>query len=807
MTRYVCIHGHFYQPPRENPWLGEVELQDSAYPFHDWNEKIAAQCYAPNAASRILDHEQRIIRIVNNYSKISFNFGPTLLSWMERHRPDTHEAIVEADRLSRSRFSGHGSALAQVYNHMIMPLANERDKYTQVTWGIEDFRRRFGRDPEGMWLPETAVDTRSLEILAELGIRFSVLAPRQAANVRRLLPDADWENVDDARIDPTTVYLCRLPSGRSINLFFYDGPISREIAFSGLLSNGQSLAERLIDAFNDARDRPQLVHVAVDGETFGHHQRHGDMALAYCLHFVESGEHAQLTNYGEFLEKNPPTHEVEIYDNSSWSCIHGIERWRDNCGCHTGMHAGWTQSWRGPLRHSMDRLRDEAALAFEEVGSQFLRSPWEARNRYIEVILDRCPENVERFLAEHTVRALDRYEKVQALQLLEMQHNAMLMYTSCGWFFDEISGVESVQVLQYAARVTQFVELLTGTPVEEDFAGRLEAAPSNLFGNGARVYEMFVRPARLDLLRVGVHYAVSTLFEDYPDETPIYSYTIRREIHETMEAGRLRLAIGRAVVRSNIIWSEETVTYAVLHLGDHNISGGGRVFRGDDAFALMESEIRSAFDRADVPEVIRLMDKHFGTNSFSLWHLFRDEQRKVIDQILALTYSDIEASYRRIFENTHAVMNFLQGLQVPLPKFILAAAERIVNLDLARLFETEAMDHARLESLLSVAQRWGLDLDRERLAFNAGAWITGAMEKLLENPEESQRMEEIARVLGLLQAAAVPLDLWWAQNLYYSLGESTYGRMKNEAGGRGVSAEEWVRSFEQLGHHLNVVMP
>ena len=354
MERYICIHGHFYQPPRENPWLEEVELQDSAYPYHDWNERITAQCYAPNTASRIFDQEGRIVDIINNYSKISFNFGPTLLSWMERHKPDVHAAIIEADRLSQERFSGHGSAIAQVYNHMIMPLAGKRDKYTQVIWGIRDFRRRFGRDPEGMWLPETAVDIESLEILTELGIKFTLLAPRQAHRVKRIRKGAKWNDISEGRIDPTMPYICLLPSGRTIHLFFYDGPISQDLAFGGLLSSGEGFANRLAGAFADFRDWPQIVHIATDGETYGHHHRYGDRALAYCLYLIESQNMATLTNYGEYLEKHPPTHLVEIFENSSWSCIHGIERWRNSCGCSSGMYPGWIQEWRSPLREAMD---------------------------------------------------------------------------------------------------------------------------------------------------------------------------------------------------------------------------------------------------------------------------------------------------------------------------------------------------------------------------------------------------------------------------------------------------------------------
>ncbi|HYE72224.1 MAG TPA: glycoside hydrolase, partial [Blastocatellia bacterium] len=322
MNRYVCIHGHFYQPPRENPWLEAIELQDSAYPYHDWNERITGECYAPNAASRLLDGEDRITEIVNNYARISFNFGPTLLTWMEKHAPETYQALLEADRESRKLFSGHGSAIAQVYNHIIMPLANERDKITQIIWGMRDFTARFGRQPEGMWLAETAVDIPTLELLAAHGIKFTILAARQAGRVRPVNSE-HWVDVSNGRVDPKMPYLCRLPSGSTISLFLYDGPISQSIAFEGLLMNGEILANRLLGAFTE-QTQSQLVHIATDGETYGHHHRYGDMALAYCLRFLESHGLAKITIYGEYLEKFPPTHEVEILENTSWSCAHGI---------------------------------------------------------------------------------------------------------------------------------------------------------------------------------------------------------------------------------------------------------------------------------------------------------------------------------------------------------------------------------------------------------------------------------------------------------------------------------------------------
>ena len=807
MDRYVCIHGHFYQPPRENPWLEEIELEDSAHPHHDWNEKITAQCYAPNAASRILDPEDRIIQIVNNYSKISFNFGPTLLSWLERHDPETYSAILEADRLSRERFSGHGSALAQVYNHMIMPLANRRDKTTQVLWAIQDFRKRFGREPEGMWLPETAVDLETLEVLADVGIRFTILAPRQAARVREMVRGGRWHDVGNSRIDPSRAYRCQLPSGKSISLFFYDDPVSRDIAFGGLLDSGDGFARRLVDTFAPSRNWPQLVHIATDGESYGHHHRYGDRALAYCLHVIESQNLGRLTNYGEYLEKHPPTHQVEIYENSSWSCVHGVERWRNHCGCNSGMHPGWHQGWRKPLREAMDWLRDAVAPIFEEQASRYLRSPWDARNDYVGVMMQRTPELIEDFFSSHAAKELSFEDKRKVLTLLEMQRNAMLMYTSCGWFFDEVSGIETVKVMQYAAMVMQLAERVQEWSPEGEFLNRLEGVPSNLHGNARRVYELYVNPMKLDLLRVGVHYAISSLFEEYAEETKIYCYRLERDIHREHGSGKLRLAVGKTNVSSDLTWDTDTLSYAVLHLGDHNLNGAVRRFQGDEAFSFMAHEITAAFDRGDILEVIRLMDRHFGVNNFSIWHLFKDEQRKVVNQVLERTYTDIEISYRRIYDNSYAIMNFLRDLNIPLSKPFAMAAEYIINADLGRLFEAKDIDLQRFESLISAANRWQLPLDLELLGFIASPWIANTTERIGGSEEDIPLLEMAAGVLRLLGTLTVELYLRKAQDNYFALGQTFHGCMMEKAATGDEPAQRWVAAFESLGPLLNVKVP
>jgi alpha-amylase/alpha-mannosidase (GH57 family) len=550
MEKSICIHGHFYQPPRENPWLEAVELQDSAFPYHDWNERITYECYAPNARARLLDGEGRIDRIVSNYSRMSFNFGPTLLMWMKEKMPEIHQAIIEADKKSRERFSGHGSALAQAYNHMIMPLANTRDKHTQVIWGIRDFELRFGRKPEGMWLPETAADDESLDVLAEHGIKFTILSPFQANRVRPLTENAEWQDVNGAKVDPSMPYLVKLKSGRTIAVFFYDAPIAQAIAFEKLLTNGEQLANRLKDAFDDGRNHDQLAHVATDGESYGHHFKYGDMGLAFALHQIEKDENIHLTVYAEFLEKHPPTHEVEIHQASSWSCPHGVGRWKENCGCNSGGHGDWNQEWRQPLRAAMDQLRDQLAPFYETRAKEFLKEPWVARDHYINVIFDRSQENIANFLSEHATHPLNATEEITVLRLLEMQRHALLMYTSCGWFFDEISGLETVQVIQYAARAIQLANELGDKDFETGFLEILENAKSNLPENqhGRQVYEKFVKPAIMTREKVAAQYAISSLFESYNGETHVYSFTVKQEDRRLFTSGQARLAIGRIKV-------------------------------------------------------------------------------------------------------------------------------------------------------------------------------------------------------------------------------------------------------------------
>ena len=803
--RYLCIHGHFYQPPRENPWLERIEMQDSAYPYHDWNERIAAECYGPNARSRILDGEGRIVNIVNNYARISFNFGPTLLKWLADEQPELYAAVIQADRESMERFSGHGSALAQAWGHMILPLANRRDKATQVVWGVRDFEYRFGRRPEGMWLPETAVDLETLEVLAENGIKFTILAPHQAARVRRLGRGGPWKDISGGQIDPTRAYSARLPSGRRIALFFYDGPISRAVAFEGLLASGEAFAERLMSGFSDARDWPQLVHIATDGESYGHHHRFGDMALAYALQRVEADGGVRLTNYGEYLERFPPQHEVEIIENTSWSCAHGVERWRSDCGCRTGGPPHWNQAWRAPLRDALDWLRDALAAPWQQEAGRLLRDPWAARDDYISVILHRR-DNEEKFFQRHALRPLSPEEKTQALKLMELQRHAMLMYTSCGWFFNDLSGIETLQVLQYAGRVNQLARDALGLDLEPAFLGRLEAAKSNIpeSGDGRSLYERFVRPAVVDLADVGAHFAVSSLFRPFEERERIYCYTADVEEYRASAAGAARLAVGRLIVASEITHESQALSFGVLHLGDHNITAGVRPFPGEDEHHRRLADLEEPFARADLPAVIRALDRHFEGCIYSFRSLFRDEQRRVLDLVLASSLEETEATYRQVHEHHAPLMRFLLDIGLPLPRAFQAAAEEVTNANLRRALGDPRTDPERVRGLLEEARTWQVTLDTAGLAYAFQQNLERLAREFRDNPQDTALMDRLAGLVALIPELPFEVNLWQVQNDYWHVLKNRYPELLPTTEERDEAARAWAERFAALGLALHI---
>ncbi len=806
MQRYVCIHGHFYQPPRENAWLEFVELQDSAYPYHDWNERITAECYAPNGMSRILDGYQNIVKITNNYAYISFNFGPTLLAWMAEREPTAYRTILRADKESQERFSGHGNAIAQAYNHAILPLCNSRDKYTQVYWGIRDFEFRFGRKPEGMWLPETAVDLETLDILAGFGIRFTILSPYQAKRTRKMRARA-WKDASGGKVDPSRAYGVRLPSGRQLAVFFYDAPISQAIAFEHLLDKGEAFAGRLTSAFSDARHWPQIVHIATDGETYGHHHKKGEMALGYAIHHIERNHPGMITNYGQYLERHPPTCEAEIWERSAWSCSHGVERWNSNCGCNSGGYPSWNQAWRTPLRQAFDWLRDTIASPFENKGREIFRDPWAARNEYIGVILNRCTENAEKFFAEQAAYELTQDEKVTALKLMEMQRHAMLMYTSCGWFFDELSGIETTQVIQYAARTLQLYERIFGESIEPAFLDRLSAAKSNIpeHQDGRVIYEKFVRPAMVDRKKVAGHYGLISLFEPFPEEAKVYCYKVQLEDSERLEAGRSKLAIGRARITSEITQESEILTFGAMHIGDHVMNCGVRREERQEDYPTLKQEIIDPFNRADFSEVIRVLDREFCGSTYSLRSIFHDDQRKILRVILQSTLAEAEAVYRQVYETHAPMMRFLSDLSIPLPRAFSIAAEFALNSSLRTAFEdVENLDFTRINTLIDEAHVQGVLLDGPTLGYALRRTIKQLSQQFVENPDNIELMKKFEAAAGVARSLPYEVNVWRAQNNYYHMLQKIYPKRVEMASRGDAVARVWVEHFLALGKNLSV---
>jgi alpha-amylase/alpha-mannosidase (GH57 family) len=806
-NRFVCIHGHFYQPPRENPWLETVETQETAAPYHDWNERICAECYAANGAARILNSKNLIARIVNNYARMSYDFGPTLLSWLKENAPRTYRMLLEGERRSRKSFGGHSSAMAQVYNHMILPLASRRDRMTQIRWGIADYEHHFGAPPEGMWLAETAADSDSLELLAQHGIRFTVLAPHQCRRIRPLRDGdgAGWTETPDGSVDTTRPYLMRFDSGISIAVFFYNAAISGEIAFGGLLNSGEDFAGRLKAGFNDSVEG-QLVHVATDGESYGHHHKYGEMALAFALRLVEEDKTVKPANYGSFLEQFPPQYECEIVENSSWSCVHGVERWRSNCGCNGGK--GFNQLWRAPLRKAMDELRDALIPLTEQEGTKLYKDVWEARDGYIEVMADQSPQAVEQFFNERQSHTLSAAERMRGLELMEMQRHAQLMYTSCGWFFDDIAGIETVQIIAYAARVLQLARQLFGADaeaLEPAFLARLAEARSNVAsaGDGALLYKEQVRTRQLGLEQVAAHYAISSMFSSFAEETDLFCYRVWRNSWEVFSSGRGRLALGRAKIVSEVTTEQESFSFAVLHFGDQNITAAVKAYHEADAeeFEAFSKKAAELVQRAYFPEVIRLLDRHYGHVDYSLTSLFTDEQRRILQIILNSTLWDIENSLTTIYEDHASLLHFLSQAGLPKPIALTLAAGFAINAGLRRALEAEPIDQAQLRSFLSLAKADQVPLEMATLSYIADQRMKRSM---IELQMSSGSLEMLERALTLARTVIelpFELNLWQAQNIWYEiLRTSSYGLVALGKDDR----PRWEKNFNELGACLSI---
>jgi alpha-amylase/alpha-mannosidase (GH57 family) len=775
MKNYVCIHGHFYQPPRENPWLEKVAKQMSAYPYHDWNQRIASECYRPNYASRLMK-DNKIVDIVNNYASMSFNFGPTLLSWLKENEKDIYEAVLRADSIGKG-------AIAQAYNHMIMPLASDTDKRTQIKWGIKDFEYHFKRKPNGMWLPETAVDTRTLEILNEEGIEFTILSPYQAKRVQEngmwILP----EHAVDFTLKP---YLCALPNGRNIAIFFYDKSISHDIAFGGLLNSGNALAERLLKP----SDRNLLVNVAVDGETFGHHHKFGDMALAYCFKEL-SKRGKEIVNYAAFLEKFPPTDYAEIFENSSWSCAHGVGRWMDDCSCKIDTSKPFNQKWRKFLRQAMNFLRDKLKEPYEKAMDILVNDPWKMRDEYIDVLLDRSEANVNAFLKRYAKRELTKEEKSYVLSLLEMERNVMLSFTSCGWFFDEISGIEVVQILLYAARSMQIASDVLRISLEDEFLKILEEAKSNIeeYENGKKIYELCVRPQIFDFNKMAANFALISFFHNLFEDEELFCYRFSVSEQQSLEKAEQKLICGRLNIFCKLLWSETVLYYAILYHGGLNVS----VVVCSDKKEL-EMVKKKFVDEEDSPLVGKV---------YTLKDLFKDEQSRILDALLSNTVDKLSISLQKIILEDAKLLKSIGHYDFQLPFMLKKSLEAFFDSRILQLLEEE-FDFDRLNNLIRDAIALNLQFDNASIQLAVQKAVDRLIDQFEKKPYELENMERIELFIKILSSLKVELNFWRAQNVYFNVGKNMLDKMKKEAAKGDVKATKWVDVFSYLAKYLSL---
>ncbi len=812
---YLTIHGHFYQPPRENPWLETIEVQDSAKPFHDWNERVTAECYTPNSVSKIVTQDNKIMDIVNNYSYISFNFGPTLLSWMEQHSPYSYKRIIKADIESAEKNNGHGNAIAQVYNHIILPLANKNDKYTQILWGIRDFERRFGRKPEGMWLAETACDDATMEALIDCGIKFTILSPYQAKAVRKLNSNDNWNDVSWGNIDPARAYRYYTKADKSkyIDLFFYDGSISKSVAFDELLTDGNKFVSRLKDGISSQRDYNQLVHIGTDGESYGHHTKFGDMALAYVLKIRAEDEGFEITNYANYLEQEPPKYEVDIKDVSSWSCTHGVGRWCDDCGCSTGGGYGWNQKWRKPLREALDYVRDELIKIFEEYGNKYYNDIWKARNEYVDVILNRNKDTINEFLEKNQKYKLGYTDTVKAIKLMEIQRQAMLMYTSCGWFFSEISGLETTQIMKYAARAMQLAASFTNKDIEAGFLKILEKAQSNIkgFGTGKDVYEKFVKPSVVSIKQIAALWAITSANTIFEKNSSLYCYNIKKHFYKYASKGTTIFSVGRIEIESTITLEKSDFFFASLQFpeGDFHCS----IKKYDESENIMElaKQLKDTYLHQPTTEIIRLLDKIFGNKYYTLKDILLEDRSKILVNSIKDKLSKFANNYKDVFnDNKNSIMQLI-ALGMNVPNAYKLAAQYTLTDDFTKLFKNseDIIDENVIQRAIELNEEAALfqtEINKTETSDIFSKTIQYSIYNFIKN-FEMNRLDRILKLFACAGTLGLKVDIAEAQNMYFNKIYMKFTELLEKVLQANENLEEvrdFLFSLLVLGEYLNI---
>ncbi len=776
----LILHGHFYQPPREDPWTDEIETQESAAPFHDWNERINRECYAANAASRVIDSFGRIEAIVNNYEYFSFNFGPTLVDWLSRHDPRTLERIISADRKSRERLDGHGNAIAQVYNHIIMPLAGDADKITQIVWGLRHFEKYFERPSEGIWLAETAINDRTVEFLIEQGIKYVILAPTQAQEVLYEGSD-EWEDVSHNSIDPGRAYILEASNG-SLAAFFYDGGIASRLSFEHMLTNVDLLRNELLAHFDPDKEL-NMVNVATDGENYGHHEPYGDMCIARLIYENEERGEFTFSNYGHFLEHHPPRDRVRLKPGNNglgtaWSCAHGVGRWLEDCGCQTGGDPSWHQKWRHPLRQAFDLLRDRVhELAHNELNKYF-KNVWQARDEYIEVIsrvdLKERVDSLYHWMDAHASRDIDEQDRGMLMRIMESLHQAMLMYTSCGWFFADISGIETVQDMRYAARIFDLVEDLLPPDTREKFLSILEKAPSNIaeFSNGKWIFENFVWEHKFDSQRVINQFVIEQILMKGTIKTrskwDIYYYHIEVNRFNLIDKGDWQIYQAQLIVTDHFI--QETRTYIVYSI------------RHDYEFhtfikSYIDSSLVTYLDKLSSQNNPRFIVKELSDwfrQQYSVLDLKYETRKNILAHLFSSTLSQLHDRHSTLeLKEFMTILRLFRDWQINMPEKDMLSIQNLLSDHIIKEMDSmltrgiEKYDFNPLIQVILSARSCELPINTEAISPLLHEQVLQRMEKaILEN--DSVEMQRLDKLVDFSNLSGIDFEKSEIQDLLYA---------------------------------------
>lgn len=802
---YLIIHGHFYQPPREDPWTLSIDFQPSAFPYHDWNQRINRECYAANSASRVLDDTGRIIDIINNYEYISFNFGPTLLSWIKKNDMSTFEKIIEADKKSMEKNNGHGNAIAQVYNHIILPLAKEKDIITEIEWGLRAFEIDFGRKAEGIWLPETAINERVAEILIDYNIKFVILSPYQAEEVY-YADRGEWINVSDGSIDPSRPYILEQRNGK-LNIFFYYKEIATKVSFQHLLRNVEFLRSELLK-YKQSLGSSRLIHYATDGEIYGHHEPFGDMCLARLIYENRMRDEFVFTNYANYLEIFPPRDLVRLKKGNeglgtSWSCVHGVDRWRKDCGCTEGSQPGWNQKWRTPLREAFDFIRDKLFEKATEILTPLITDIWKLRNEYINYIYNTSEKERkskgERLLSNYLRKSISDEEKVTVMKFLQALHMELLMYTSCGWFFADISGIETIQNMKYAFYLLNLMEGFFSFDVKERFLEILDKAKSNIenFGNGRQIFENFVVKKFLSLKQILLEYILLKIFNFKTKNGFEYHYYYHIEVLDEKEEFRNNIQVKSYVceLEDTIIGSKEKYLLILINY-QHRFYAFIKKYKDEYFLSYIHRLIKKI-----KPENIIFELKEWLGDFFTLMDISYDIREKIInlmfEEKMRNLHKYIEIS-KNEFLNYLGIIELYGELDIRIPeKDRIIIREILNNIVLNELEKIEKIeDFSTIIKIFQIAKKAKLKLDYNDILPVIRNYILKIMDDAILKFNR-QTLMKLEKVIDFTNMAGLEFEKYEIQNLLFS-------QVKKIKSNTEKFDRETVRIFFEIARKFNI---